>query len=155
MNMNCDEISLISVRSNSWMILMSTHDVPSHFIKLTSLHLHADKGSSSMTAAKARNSIRQTGLSVIKQRDFVKAGVTTVSVVKIRISQITISSKMSHSGDCVWKFAIKNCVQILKLIVVCFTLLFYHCNHLWIKFLTTLKQWWIFNQYITFSDFTK
>ena len=54
------------------------------------------QGSSGVTAAKARNSVRQTGASVIKQRDFVTAGVTGVSVVIIRI---------------------ENCVQILKLII--------------------------------------
>ena len=37
-----------------------------------------------MTAAKARNNGRQTN--VIKQRDFVTAGVTAVSVVIIRIT---------------------------------------------------------------------
>ena len=53
---------------------------------LSSLQLLADKGSSGVTAAKARNSVRRTGSSVIKQRDFVTAGVTAVSVVKIRIN---------------------------------------------------------------------
>ena len=65
-------------------------------IKLSSLQLLADKGSSGVTVAKARNSVRQTDASVIKQRDFVTAGVTAVSVVKIRIRRITVSSKMSH-----------------------------------------------------------
>ena len=41
---------------------------------------------SGVTAAKARNSVRQTSASVMKQRDFVTADVTAVSVVKIRIS---------------------------------------------------------------------
>ena len=59
------------------------------------------KGSSDVTAAKARNSVRQTSASVIKQRDSVTAGVVAVSVVKITISQITVSSRMSHCGDCV------------------------------------------------------
>ena len=48
-----------------------------------------------MTAPKERNNVRQTGPSVIKQRDLVTAGVTAVSVIIIRI---------------------ENCVQILKLI---------------------------------------
>ena len=76
---------------------MSTQSLQSHSIKLSSLQLLVDKGSSGVTAAKARNSVRQTGASVnvIKQRDFVTAGVTAVSVVIIRI---------------------ENCVQILKLI---------------------------------------
>ena len=73
-----------------------------------------------------------------KAKRLCTAGVTTVSVVKIRISRITVSQKMSHCGDCICKCVIKNCVQILKIIVVCFTSLFYHCNHLWIKFPTTL-----------------
>ena len=77
------------------MILMSTQNVPSHFVKLSSLQLLADKGSSGVTAAKARNSVRQTGASVIKQRDFVTAGVTAVSVVKITISQITFIKDVS------------------------------------------------------------
>ena len=67
---------------------MLTQNVPSHFIKLLSLELSVDKGSSGVTAAKVRNSVRQTG------------------------------------ADCVWKCVIKNCVQILKLIIVCFTMLF-------------------------------
>ena len=46
-----------------------------------------------MTAAKARNSVRQTGESVIKQKDFVTASVIAVSVVKIKIGRITGSSK--------------------------------------------------------------
>ena len=53
----------------------------------------ADKGSFSVTAAKARNSVRQTDASVIKQRDFVIAGITAVSVVKIRISQINVHQR--------------------------------------------------------------
>ena len=86
------------------MFLMSTQNVLSHFVKLSSLQLLVDKGSSDVTVAKARNSVRQTGASVIKQRGFVTVGVTAVSVVKITISQITVSSKMSHCGDCVWKY---------------------------------------------------
>ena len=65
---------------------MSTQNVPSHFIKLSSLQLLADKRSSGVTAAQAKKSVRQTGASVIKQRDFVTEGVTAISVVKIRIS---------------------------------------------------------------------
>ena len=130
-------------------------DVPAHFVKLASLQLLANKRSFGVTAAKARINVRQTSASVINQRGFVTASVRPVLVVKIRISRITVSLKISHCGDFVWKCVIKNCVQILKLILGCFTLLFYHCNHLWIKFLTTLKQWCIFYKYITFSDFAK
>ena len=43
-----------------------------------------------MTAAKARNSVKQTGASVLKQRDFVTASATAVSHVKIRISGVFI-----------------------------------------------------------------
>ena len=75
---------------------MSTQNLQSHSVKLSSLQLLVDKGSSGLTAAKARDSVRQTGPSVIKQRDFVTAGVTAVSVVMIRI---------------------ENCVQILKLVI--------------------------------------
>ena len=100
-------ISLISVCSNSWMILMSTKNVPSDFVKLSSLQLLANKGSFGVTATKARNNVRQTGASVLNQRGFVTASVTPVSVVKIRISQITVSSKISHCGDFVWKCVIK------------------------------------------------
>ena len=78
------------------MILLSTDNLQSYSVKLSSLQLLVDKGSSGVTAAKARNSVRQTGTSVIKQKDFVTAGVTAVSVVIIRI---------------------ENCVQILKVII--------------------------------------
>ena len=43
-----------------------------------------------MTAAKAINSVKQTGASVLKQRDFVTASTTAVSHVKIRISGVFI-----------------------------------------------------------------
>ena len=43
-----------------------------------------------MTAAKARNNVKQIGTSVLKQRDFVTASATAVSHVKIRISGVFI-----------------------------------------------------------------
>ena len=69
---------------------MSTQNVPLHFVKLSSLQLLVDKGSSVVTAAKAINSVRQTGASVLKQRYSVTASVTTVSHVKIRINGVFI-----------------------------------------------------------------
>ena len=79
------------------MILISTQNVPSHFVKLSSLQLLADKGSFGVTATKARNSVRQTHASAIIQRDFITADVTAGSVVKIRINQIFVVSKMSRT----------------------------------------------------------
>ena len=70
-----------------------------------------------MTVAKVRNSVRQTGASVLKQRDFVTAGVIAVSVVKITISRITVSSKMSHCGDCVWKYVTVRYIDVFYTIV--------------------------------------
>ena len=72
------------------MTLISTQNVPSYFVKLSRLQLLTDNGSSIVTAAKARNSVKQTGASVLKQRDFVIARATAVSHVKIRISGVFI-----------------------------------------------------------------
>ena len=72
------------------MTLISTQNVPSHFVKLSCLQLLVDRGSSVVTAVKARNSVKQTGASVLKQRDFVTASATAVSHVKIRISGVFI-----------------------------------------------------------------
>ena len=50
-----------------------------------------------MTAVKARNSVRQTGASVIKQTDFVTASVMPVIRVKIRISHVIRGQKIFSS----------------------------------------------------------
>ena len=69
---------------------MSTQNVPLYFVKLSSLQLLVDKDSSIVTAAKAIDSVRQTGASVLKQRYSVTASVTAVSHVEIRISGVFI-----------------------------------------------------------------
>ena len=80
------------------MILMSTQNLQSHSIKLSSLPLLADKGSSSVTAVKARNSVRQTG--AIKQRDFVRAGVTARGVeMKFKLGGLTLALLLNIKND--------------------------------------------------------
>ena len=72
------------------MLQMSTQNVILHFSRLSNLQLLVVKDFSVVTAAKARNSVKQTGASVLKQRDFVTASATAVSHVKIRISGVFI-----------------------------------------------------------------
>ena len=68
------------------MFLMSTQNIKSHFGKLSNLQPLVVKDFSVVTAAKARNNVKQIGASVLKQRDFVTANAIAVLHVQIRIS---------------------------------------------------------------------
>ena len=63
---------------------------PQQLLNDSNLQLLVDKYSSVVTVAKARNSVRQTGATDLKQINLVTAGATAVSHVKIRISGVLI-----------------------------------------------------------------
>ena len=48
---------------------------------------------------------------ILQSGDFVTTCVIAVSLVKIWVSQITVLSKMSHCGDCVWRCVYSITVQ--------------------------------------------